>query len=469
MNYKKANLLFVTYFYPPIGGQGLPGAQRAVKFIRYMQRYDITVLTVKEENYPEGAVLNFNRNLPINNEKIRRTSFRNIFDYVLIIRQFLNKVLVRNSKNQDASYATSEKTSVPQVNNENISFLQRVKDFIYELCNFPDVASGWIVPAVGEGRRLLKEQKFDVIIATGMPWSALVIAWILHKLSGVKLVVDFRDPWVGNPFDTSNQGFFYRIKCLLERKIVQDAALVSANTSVLKDEFIARYKGKVDTQKFIVLPNGFDPEDFSSVGDAVQTHTDVLAAPLVLAHAGFLYGRRDPSPILEAIIHLEKQGVAPANSFRFVQMGNIHMEYDLLEKYKDLVMRGVIVDLGAYPFDECLKKLTTADVLLLIQPGTKSQVPSKLYDYLCLHRPILTMTPLDGALGDMIRENGFGDIFAPDDIDGIAVRLGELLNEKHTNGVLRADYQHRHLFDIRNIVADLEQSIDYILSQNKTT
>ncbi|MBS4067212.1 MAG: glycosyltransferase [Sulfurimonas sp.] len=463
MKSKKSKILFVTYFYPPLGGAGLPGAQRSVKFVKYLKNYDLTVLTVKEKDYPTNAVLNFGKELPVNNEKIYRTTFKNVFDYVLIVRKQLHKLIgnVDPDQSSDGNYAANEPIKSSQERHRSI--WQRVKDYIYDLCNFPDYASGWIIPAVIEGRRIAKEQKFDVILATGMPWSALVIAWILHRLSCAKLVVDFRDPWVGNPFDTSKGWLLDRIRGSLERRIVADAALVSANTTVLKDEFITRYTGKVDTRKFMVLPNGFDPDDFNDLVDTELQNSGAPIPQLLLAHAGYLYGRRDPALILEAIRYLEKAGMASADSFRFVQIGNIHLEYDFHERYRDLVKRGVVVDLGTFPFEECLNILKSSDVLLLIQPGTKSQVPSKLYDYLCLNRPILTMTPLDGALGDLIRENEFGDLFSPEDVPGIATRLNELLREKQEKGGLWADYLLRDRFDIRHIVASLEQRMDEIL------
>lgn len=463
MKKTKANILFVTYFYPPIGGAGLPGAQRSVKFVKYLFDRELTVLTVREQDYPANTQLNFKRHLPINGELIIRTAFKNIFDYVLVIRRILNMCFKGKGNQQASMVEITLKDTAPPFHKENPSYWQRIKDHIYELCNFPDYASGWIIPAMIEGRKITKAQKFDMILATGMPWSALVIAWLLHRLSGAKLVVDFRDPWVGNPFDSSKGWLFDRLKNFLERKIVTDAALVTANTTVLRDEFISRYAGKVDIRKFMVLPNGFDPDDFSNLATADLQQSSEPSPQLVLAHAGYLYGMRDPSPILEAIRYLDRTGIASAESFRFVQMGSIHLEYDFHERYRDLEERGVVVDLGTFAFEECLSKLKSSDVLLLIQPGTKSQVPSKLYDYLCLNRPILTMTPLDGALGDLIRENEFGDIFSPDDVAGIASRLNELLREKQEKGGLWADYPLRGRFDIRNIVAGLEQRMDEIL------
>ena len=82
-----------------------------------------------------------------------------------------------------------------------------------------------------------------------------------------------------------------------------------------------------------------------------------------------------------------------------------------------LIDKGVVKLLEQLPFNDCLTKLSEADILVIIQPGTKTQVLSKLYDYLCINRRILTITPTDGALGVMIREEKFGDLFAPEETE----------------------------------------------------
>ncbi len=144
-------------------------------------------------------------------------------------------------------------------------------------------------------------------------------------------------------------------------------------------------------------------------------------------------------------------------------MGGVKLGYDIEGKYSDLIEQGVFIDLGSLPYDECLKELSRADCLLLLQQGTRSQVPSKLYDYLCLKRHIIAITPFDGELGSMILENGFGDLFAPDDVAGLALRLQELLAEKTSKGAITSDYAERYKFDVRNITRELEQRMDSLL------
>jgi len=468
MNFPERNLLFIAYLFPPVGAGGLPGSQRAVKLIKYLKGYQVTVLTVKEEDYPDLVELNFLRDLPVKNETIVRTWFRNPFDYLLKLRSLLRGVVggpvSAGSPPQHPPRATDQ-----PVAGKNPSMLQRFLDYVHALCHFPDPAGAWIVPAVFVGRRLVKKRHIDIVLATGNPWSSLVIAWLLHKLTGVPYIVDFRDPWVGNPFHTSRGRLLDTLERYLERQVVIHALLVLVNTEELRVEMVERYSEATAADKVLVVTNGFDPDDFGPPPALQPPHPEAAAEPLVLAHAGLLYGVRDPAPFLEAISVLEGSGDVPAQAFRFVQMGKVSLQYDFHDRYRELISRGVVQDLGSYPFDECLRQLQGADVLLLIQPGTKSQVPSKLYDYLCLDLPIVTITPLDGALGNLLRENGFGDVFSPDDVAGISARLKQLWEEKAANGSIRVHYQHRDRFNIENIVSALEQNMNLALMQQSET
>jgi len=461
---RKNRLLFVAFYYPPAGGLALPGSQRVVKFVRYLEKQSVSVLTLDPQCYPSFISSDFDKKLPIRGERIFLTRSYDVFELLLmgrgLIRRLLGKGGGRPAEGGGTPQAIDGSGTPPAKGGKESKTLgQRVKDFVYDLCHYPDGASGWILPAVAAGRRIIREEGVDVVFATGMPWSSLVVAWLLHKVTGVRYVVDFRDPWIGNPFHESKGRLLDWVGRRLERSVVQSAALVSVNTGPLKEEFLARYPDQPPS-KFVVLTNGFDPEDFDHLPPDPAPANGAASRRLVLAHAGFLYGKRDPAPLLEALDHIVSSGRCRADDFLFLQMGNVQLDYDFHERYRDLIERGVVKDLGQFPFSQCLKEMQQADVLLLIQPGTKTQVPSKLYDYLCINRPILTITPPDGALGKMIAEHGFGDLFDQTDVRGIARRLEEMLEQKRNSGTFSADYPKRDSFNVERIAHALD---DYLL------
>jgi glycosyltransferase involved in cell wall biosynthesis len=451
-------LLLVSYYYPPAGGAALPGSQRTVKFIRYFRRFDCHVLTLKEECYREYIDLNFRLNLPVSEEKIYRTGNFDLFKLLLELRTGLKKLLGRQMQGaegiEDAKGPPRSKSAELQIKK---SLFQKFKDFVYNIVYFPDDAGPWLLSAIWHGRKVIKEQKIDMIFATGMPWTSLIVAYYLHKLTGKPFVVDFRDPWVGNPFHVSHGRFLDWLMRSLERRIVASATYVSANTDPLHDDFLRRYPF-LSPEKVVVLPNGYDLNDFSGLdtatGDPVK---------LVLAHAGSLYGRRDPSPLLNVFRLLKVQ--TPETPCRFIQMGYIEPAHSFDLTYSDLSAVGLVEDAGMLPYQECLKRLAAADVAVIIQPATKTQVPSKLYDYIAMKKYILAITPLNGILAQMMREHHLGDVFDPADIAGICDRLKELAEQKAARrGSLPVAYRDAERFNVEKVSGRLEELLLTVFS-----
>jgi hypothetical protein len=453
----KNKLLFIAFYYPPAGGLALPGSQRVVKFVRYLEKQSISVLTAAPDCYPSFISRDFNKKLPVRGECIFHARSYDPFEILLKVRGALHRLVGKKRREPPPGVAPAAVSPPGAAAADSRGRAQKLKDFVYDLCHYPDGASGWIVPAVAAGHRIIRNGGADILFATGMPWSSLVVAWLLHKISGVPYLVDFRDPWIGNPFHQSKGAFLDAVGQRLEKSIVERAALVSVNTAPLREEFLQRYP-HLPPDKFVVLTNGFDPEDFDHLlPDSAGEEEN--GAKLVLAHAGFLYGKRDPAPLLDALELLLSAGRCHPEDILFLQMGQVQLDYDFRARYGALIEKGVVCELGQLSFDCCLKELRRADVLLLIQPGTKTQVPSKLYDYLCMNRPILTITPPDGALGTMVTEHSFGDLFDPDDVTGIAGRIEELLLQKKKCPLLYANYPLRDSFNVAHIARMLDDHL----------
>ena len=318
-------ILFIAYLYPPVGGKGLPGVQRTVKFLRYLQQADSYVLTMRTDLYPEFFPLEYDITLPVNNEKIIRTGTFDIFKQLLKLKKkftfLFNKGAAQELNRRDQAGSFSGSDNVPRKK----SLLAAVKDAVSGLFTFPDFANPWIIPAVLEGRKLVKKEGIDFVFATGLPWSSLLIGWLIKLSTGVRLVIDFRDPWVNNPFALDKTKFRKSAEKFLERRIVAKADIVSLNTDELREDFLARY-ASLPRSKFIVLPNGYDTHDFHNLPskDAGSEQT-----ALILSHAGFLYGVRDPKPIFEAIKLIRQQEEKLAHKIIFRQMGNTELGYDL--------------------------------------------------------------------------------------------------------------------------------------------
>ena len=84
---------------------------------------------------------------------------------------------------------------------------------------------------------------------------------------------------------------------------------------------------------------------------------------------------------------------------------------------------------GRVPPAEAARAAADADVLLVIDApsdGPSVFLPSKLIDYLPFRKPILGVTPEDGASARLLHRLGC-PVAPPDDIDAIAAALADLV------------------------------------------
>lgn len=465
---KLKSILFIAYFYPPAQGLGLPAVQRTHRFIKYLDIPSIHVLTIDPQCYPEFVSKNYAPRLSTTREVVHRTRTIDLFKALLRWREALT---ASPKKMTRPAQENSGDPAAPAQSDQNLS--QGIKDFVSGILKYPDFAAPWLLPAVVEGRRLIQRNRIDVIFATGMPWTSLVVGFLLKRLTKAKLVVDFRDPWVDNPYIPKG-----RVEAWMDRKfesaIVKEADLVIANTDFLREEMAVRYPGF--KEKSVVIPNGYDPSDFDDLepapkppsplrgggmgeglSDKPSSSPTISSDELLISHAGLLYPNRDPACILNAIEEIRSTHPVEAEHIKFQQIGDVNLAYDIHERCREKKITANISVLPNMEHKKCLQQLAQSDVLLLIQPGTKTQIPSKIYEYIYLEKPIIAITEREGALGELINRYGFGVVFEPHEPSELASYLLDLKNQKARNGTLWTSYTNKMLFDAQQVIRQLQQ------------
>jgi glycosyltransferase involved in cell wall biosynthesis len=449
-NYSNKRVLFIAYFYPPVSGSGLPGVQRIIKFIRNFKKMESYVLTLNPDAYPEYMSMSESLVLPIKNEEIDRTCVFDLFGFLISVRNLFKKFIksVKKENKTKTKITAGMKSRRPETS--------MIREVISILLNYPDFARPWFLPGLWTGVHLIKKNKIDIIFATGMPWTSLILGWLLKKITGKKLVVDFRDPWVGNPY--INKGRFEKyLDEKFEAKIVNRADLIVVNTDMLCKEMTNRYRA-IDG-KIVVLPNGYDEWDFQQL-PKIELPKDKF----VIAHAGLMYLKRDPIAILRAIECINKEYPELSSKIQFHQIGNIDLDYDLMEYCTKRDINNHIIIAGLLEHKKCLGYLASSDVLLLIQPNTKNQIPSKLYEYIYLEKPIITMTEKDGALASLISKYDLGYVFGPNEYRELSELLIKLAFEKFYNpgDATTKQYPDKDRFNARNISMKLEDQLNLL-------
>lgn len=444
---RNKSILFVCYFYPPTETVGVPAVQRVVKFIKYLKIHSVHVLTIRTEYYNMKEGDGTGISVPVSNEKIIRTGIFDFFSSIIRAKNYLT--------NKGETVGTS---SVSQESNgfyeqTDKSLFQKLKDIFSYILRFPDPYSYWLMPAVCAGYKLIRQNKIDVIFATGQPWTALIVGYILKLLTGVKLIIDFRDPWVNNPFHYKT-GFEARLDKFAEKHVVSSADVAIANTSRLRNELVARYPQKKTGIQHI--PNGF--EKFQ-VGAATNGRNE---NQLIISHAGFLYSRRDPAPLLNAIAAIIDKEPGIGKNIVFRQIGNVQLNYDLPSFIIEKNLQSNVKFMGQVSHQDSLAAMAQSDVLLILQQGTKNQVPSKFYEYLMFDKPIVTIGEPDSEMAEIIFSEEIGGFFQESQIGEITDYLLSLYRLKQTGKPLQLNAPGMWKYEISNVAKRLQSLIDLI-------
>jgi glycosyltransferase involved in cell wall biosynthesis len=204
--------------------------------------------------------------------------------------------------------------------------------------------------------------------------------------------------------------------------VVYSADRIILNTSHLHKDFCAYYQD-VDTKKFLTIPNGIDADDFLGL-DGVKS----LADRFVFTHGGSLYKKRDPRPFLQALSELLRDKAVRESDLLVRFLGSMDAKFDMHGWVREYKLESIVRIEPPVAHDNYLKALSSSDVLLLIQPDTDLQVPSKLFEYMALGKPVLALAHR-GAAREAVEEYGRGIVVEPYDVEAIKNAIIKLLIE----------------------------------------
>ena len=289
----------------------------------------------------------------------------------------------------------------------------------------PDVQKGWYRPAIRAGRELFRREPFDLVIASGPPWTCLRVGSALATKHEVPFVADFRDPWTrrSGRDHFSRGAVFDWLRERQEARVIASSNLVLTNSPGVAEAFLERY-ARLGPAEVATILNGSDARRRSR-------DTPFPDPPgLVARHFGSLYGGRRIAPLARPA---SNQGDSREN-WRVEQFGDVPRKTDL--EGLSSPARAALSVYPAVPFTAAVEKMHEPGLLVVIQPAAfERQVPTKLYDYLCTGNPILVLAPENS--GTWAVAERFERCFRADseDVAGIT-RILETLEERKEAGSL---------------------------------
>ena len=302
-------------------------------------------------------------------------------------------------------------------------------DRLTKLFCFPDEKLIWGVKTYIKARKLVRTQRvLDVIYATGFPWTSLLVGMWLKLAFKKPLVVDLRDSWSLSPMPVWNR---FKLHGILERKIMQAADCVIFTSEGTKGEYQKLYPNIAEKMKCI--HNGFDPEDFGLMSD-VSSKPKTADGKFKLIYAGSLSDVVPPKartrsliPVLEALQMFKKRNPGDYQKLEFTVYSN------QLENTKrvaqELGVSDIVTFLPRLPHNQIIRKLEEADVPVLIVRKSKDAqqiAPAKLYEYIAVGKPILTISPSFSEAARIVKRYDLGKVVTYDEVpEGIVSAISE--------------------------------------------
>lgn len=400
----KCKILIISYLFPPVGGIGV---QRALSLAKYLSQDGYEVHVLKASN-GGGPVRDPDLAMQIPTDVMVHTAFSPEVPFLL--RQKLWARLTQTNRAPQATNGAQQRFSLGK------ALASRIKRLFS-----PEPEIVWVPFALRQARRIIREYGIEVVLVTVPPFSALLVGSRLRReFPGLMLVSDFRDEWLTfylKDFDFQNSAHSRCKAERIEREAVEASDLVVAVNGSSSEEIRRRYADQ-PPEKFVVVPNGYDPHVIAGI----QRQNRIgRSARMLVTHVGTVYKTASPCYYMDAVDALSEE-LRSQFETRFV--GRLsESERSVLERRKSLVKV-----FGFMPQAEALNWLDDTDYLLLTMTNEIS-IPGKIFEYMAARKPILAITPRGSEVDRLLRETRSGRSAPPDDPSAIEQLLVKALED----------------------------------------
>jgi glycosyltransferase involved in cell wall biosynthesis len=412
------NVLMLTYVFPPFFSVG--GSIRVVKFVKYLPSWGWRPLVLTIDDQQETV------------SQRREGSAVLLKDIPAEARVYRTSSGEPPARLQQRGREARKKSRLAAV---VVNLLSWLRQWAYRYLLLPDAHITWLLPALKNARRIVRERDVDVIWATCPPHSTALIGATLKRLSGRPLVLDYRDDWIDTPWYRTKPRVVRWIERRLESWAVRTADRVVLVTQASRQAFVARYRRQPDS-KFVLIPNGCDLDDFAAVRQIEVPQRETFS----IVHAGLLSAdqgwRRSPDAFFAALRRIAHDHPLVARQLRVTFTGQLPEPYR--QQVKSNGLHDLIHEAGFVPHDAFLRLLREADLLLSINyQGFNTLIPGKIYEYWAVgHAPILLLDG-DGAARWLVQEHNLGLCVSPDDVAGITAAIVEVYRRRQAGNPLR--------------------------------
>lgn len=441
MNFTKyRRVLFVAYQFPPVGGVGV---HRVTKFVKYLPDYgwNSSVLTVS------------NPSVPLHDESL--------------LKDIPAGSIIRRAKTYEPGYKLKQSVSGGQSQGQQKKLLSSVKTAVRAVGNTvlqPDSQVLWHPHAYKQGLKVLKDIKHDAIIATGPPFSSLLLGAKLAKKSGLPLILDYRDEWdISNAYwENKGQGRFSNwLQTRQQNKalLAADAVLATTPSSAKAIREVAKEAGS--NVRAHLIYNGFDPDDFPADQSSQKEDYGNGTHRYRLAFIGTLWNLNSIEPVVTALQKLSQQSGCLAEEVELLLAGRRTPDQDaIVDRLNETPV--AVTRLPFVDHATAVQLMRTSDSLLMINsdlPKAQRIINAKTFEYMAAKRPMFVVAPR-GDVWNLVRDLPGTVLCEPSQMDEIAEQLA-LQVEQFRCGVEYGDEEWKiERFHRKQLAGNLADLLD---------
>jgi glycosyltransferase involved in cell wall biosynthesis len=387
-------ILFLTYYFPPIGGAG---AQRSAQLARYLPEFGYDALVVT------GSAGLRDRWSPLDET---------------MATGIASGIAVHRLPSHEPARSSG--------------WRRRAERWLR-------TQSPWQNWWYSNTLRMAQELRasIDVVYAIIAPYETAEAATAVSRALGKPLVIDLEDPWALDEMVIFPSALHRRRELARMRRTLLSADAIVMNTAESVRRVIERWP-ELERKIIRGIPNGFDSNDFRGPEPSRQdgkfriVHTGSLHTELGLRLRGMPFLQRMLSGsvrgvdiltrshvyLLEAVNKLIAERPALASTVE------VHLAGVLTEADRLVVNGSPLVRLhGFLSHTDTIQLIRSADLLFLpmhdLPLGRRASiVPCKTYEYLASGRPILGAVP-EGDARDLLAEVGNAMLCSPADVESM--------------------------------------------------
>lgn len=371
-------VLMISYFFPPFN---TIGAVRTGKTAKFLTRFGHEVRVISAANQPYQPTLP----LEIDPGHVTRTSWFNVNAPVELVLGGRQRVAARG-------FPTGRSRA---------SLVSTLAQTYKTLFHLPDAQIGWLPYAYRAACRCVDRWRPDVIFASAMPITSLLVARRVGDRYGIPWIAELRDLWVDNT-GYAHPSWRRRIERRWQRRTLKSASGIVTVSDTWADRLNRQF-----ARPTAGVMNGFDPVDYPHDDTADSREAkEATSGPLRIIYTGMLYPQhQDPDPLFAAI-----QGLGPLRKDVRVDFYGRYVATAEAVARKHGIGEEVHVH-TAVPYREALAHQRRSDVSLLLlwnDESVRGIYTGKLFEYLGARRPILAVGPDHDEPARLIREREAG-------------------------------------------------------------